>query len=177
MSNLAIKILCSLVLAVIVLIADFSPACAEYYISPQDIKIVSNPQIELNKPLSLEQAILQFGRPLVYTVDYSDAWPGWHATFPGVELWVLGATDKQTAGLIARVIISESWHSTVRGVAIGDSESKLSSIYGPSDYSSDSDGITWHRYFIKNSLQRIIFGVDSNGRIVKIGYSLTAGGL
>lgn len=148
------------------------------YIGPEDLEIVSMPEVELNKPLSLDQAISKFGQPSSCIIEYGEAWTGWHAVFQDIELWVLGAKDKQTPGLVARVIISKQGFSTSRELAIGDSEIKAFSLYGEPGFTSrNNNGITWHRFFIQDSLQRLLIGVDKAGIIVKLGYSTTAGGL
>lgn len=150
---------------------------AQSYIAPNDLVIEAFPQIELNKQLSLNQAVKLFGQPISYTISYGETWTGWQATFDNLELWVLGATDKKTPGLVVRVILNDPGHTTARGIRLGTPEAKVFSVYGEPGYSSTSNGITWHRYFIPNGLQRILFGIDSEGNVIKIGYSFSAGGL
>lgn len=151
---------------------------AQGYIEPKDLRITSIPEVELNRSLSLEQAISKFGKPSAYIIEYGEAWTGWHAVFQDIELWVLGAADKQTPGLVARVIISKRGFSTIRGLALGDAESKVFSLYGEPGFTSNYDnGITWHSFFIQDALQRILVGIDASGKVVKLGYALTAGGL
>lgn len=153
------------------------PGSAQSYITPNDLVIEAFPQIELNKQLSLNQAVKLFGPPISYTISYGETWSGWQATFDNLELWVLGATDKKTPGLVVRVILKDPSYTTARGIRLGTPETKVLSIYGEPGYSSIINGITWHRYFIQNGLQRILFGIDSEGNVIKIGYSFSAGGL
>lgn len=175
MMKLTAKIAAGL-LAVLILCGS-GAAGAQSMLSTNDFTIAALPDLEINKQISLAQACRLLGNPQYYCIESDDTWTGWHAVFQDTDLWVLGPTDIRTAGIIARVIISRPGTATSRGIKIGDSEAKLFSLYGKPDYTSAIGDLTWHRYLMPNALTRILFGIDKSGTLVKVGYSLTAGGL
>ncbi len=173
--KLTAKIAVALVAALI--LYSGGAAYAQSFITTDDLKISALPELEINRQISLTQSCRLLDNPQYYCIESDDTWTGWHAVFQDIDLWVLGPTDTRTPGIVARVIISRPGITTNRGIKIGDSEAKVFNLYGEPGYTSVSDGLTWHRYFVPNALTRILFGIDKSETVAKIGYSLTAGGL
>lgn len=143
------------------------------YITIDDLQIVGMPALDLGHEITLSDAISVFGQTLNYNESRVAEGVLWHAVFQTVELWAVGS---DTAAL-ERVVITKPGYTTIRGITIGDTKSSVFTAYGTPGFTSDSNGLTWHRYFVQNSLKRILFGINSDGIVEKIGYAHSAGGL
>lgn len=146
-------------------------------LSGEDFAIPPMPWLEIHQRISARQLADYLGEEAdIETFHYAE--PGMLCKFAMFQVWLTGTEDLNEPATIERVIVSDPNFVTYRGLSVGQKEEQIFARYGQKPgYTSTVRNLIWHRYFAPNSLNRIIFAVDSEGTIVYIGFACTAGGL
>lgn len=162
-----------------ILFCPLAPAAeaAPPALSGEDFVIPDMSWLEIHQQISVRQLADYLGEePDIETFQYDE--PGILCKFTTVQVWLTGTVDPHEPAAVVRVLISDPKFVTHRGLRVGQKEERIFARYGQKPgYTSTIRNLTWHRYFADNSLERIIFAVDSEGNIAYIGFSCTAGGL
>ena len=127
----------------------------------------------LGGELTMNQAIALFGQPRRWDRYLGAQGNVWHIRFNSAEVWING--DKP--GRLERILFTKGGFTTARGIRIGDPLKKVIAAYGEADFETEPVLVVWHKYFIPNTLSRILFAIGPTGKVEKIGFANAAGGL